>query len=152
MLSYTDEIALQSMQGLIRFPYGPTVFGFHGEKIKVTVLLTGEDLDGALAIAGMLVKAARCNGMVYVFNLDTGLSDPRQVVGHAFALGEHVSWIMAYSIDDDGHARMVQPYKLEAVAPAVEIIELALGSEVEAHHLDTAQMWLKRRGHSVLLA
>lgn len=152
MLSYADEIALTSMQGLIRFPYGPTVFGFSGPKIKVTVLLTGDDLDSALHIAGTLIKAARCVGLVYVFNPQTGLSDPRSVVGHAFAMGEHVSWVMAYSIDDDGSARMIQPHRLDVVAPAVEIIELALGSEIESHHLETAQIWLKSRGHSVLLA
>ena len=151
MLSYADEIALTSMQGLIRFPYGRTVFGFSGEKTKVTVLLTGDDVDGGLAIAGVLVKASRCNGLAYVFNLETPLTDPRQVVGHGFALGEHVSWVMAYSIGDDGTARMIQPYRLDAVAPAVEILEMALASEVESHYLQTAQMWLKNHGHSVLV-
>lgn len=152
MLSYADQIALTSMQGLIKFPYGRTVFGFKSEKIKVTVLLSGDDLDGALAIAGVLVKASRCNGMAYVFNMETGLADPRQVVGHAFALGEHVSWVMAYSIDDDGAAHLVQPYRLDVVAPAVEILELALASEVESHYLLTAQLWLRNKGHQVVLA
>lgn len=152
MIGHLDTQTLLSMQGAVRHPMGPTAFGFDGDRLKVTVVLTGSDLDSSLMIAATLVKAAGCSCMTFVSHLNLGLDQTRQVVGHGFSLTEHVSWLMPFSIPDDGIPVLFKPFRLSMTAPAVEIIELALQGEVESHHLVTTQIWLKDKGHAVLLA
>lgn len=153
-LDFLDQQTLLSMRGAIQHPMGPTAFGFDGDRLKVTVVLSGSDLDRSLMIAATLVKAAGCSCMTFVSHLELGLSESRQVIGHGFSFDppEHCSWVVAFLIPDNRVPILSQPVRLSAVAPAVEIIELALQGEVESHHLVTTQIWLKDKGHAVLLA
>lgn len=152
MIGHLDTQTLLSMQGAVRHPMGPTAFGFDGDRLKVTVVLNGSDLDNSLMVASTLVKAAGCTCMTYVSHLELGLDYPRQVVGHGFWERERVSWLMPYRIPDDGVPVLFKPLRLSVPQPVVEIIELALAGEVESHHLVTTQIWLKDKGHAVLLA